>query len=458
MARKRFEPKPTGRTIVVIDDSEEYLVSTVRLLSREGHTVEGFADPRQALDRLRERSADLVLVDYFMPEMSGEQVVKELRTFDPLAQVILQTGYASEQPAREMLRQLDIQGYFDKSEGADKLLLWVDVGLRGAATVTALERSRQGLRYILSATPDLHRVQPLTELLQGVLLQTAGLLGLIDSFVAVSDSFVAIGPTRPQFHLCAGTGRFRDAGSVPSELRVALEDALTVGEVRSIAGTTLLPLRVGELSVGAIYLDRELAAPRDRELVTIFANQAAVAIHNAQLYQLAAFDPLTGAYTRRFLEHSLVREIRIAHRTAKPLSILMVDVDGMKGINDRGGHVAGDEALSKVGRALGLATRATDIVGRYGGDEFAVALPGTAAAGAEVVIDRIRTMLDGVTVGHGLPVRISIGLAVLEPTTAPASVLTADDLVAESRRLVGAADEQMYADKRLHTLGTAAVG
>jgi len=63
-----------------------------------------------------------------MPGMTGEQVVTALRQFNPHVQIILQTGYASECPPREMLHRLDIQGYFDKSEGPDKLLLWVDVG------------------------------------------------------------------------------------------------------------------------------------------------------------------------------------------------------------------------------------------------------------------------------------------------------------------------------------------
>jgi len=138
MARLRSEPPKTGRVIVVVDDSREFLASTERLLAREGHTVHAFASPIAALDFLRATAVDLVLVDFFMPEMTGEEFVQKLRPGNPLVQVILQTGYASEQPARDLVRRLDIQGYFDKSEGPEKLLLWVDVALRAAATVQAL--------------------------------------------------------------------------------------------------------------------------------------------------------------------------------------------------------------------------------------------------------------------------------------------------------------------------------
>lgn len=126
---------------------------TERLLAREGHTVIAANNPLQALEILRRERVDLVLVDFFMPQMTGEAFVMELRSFNPLVQVILQTGYASEQPPRELLRRLDIQGYFDKSEGPDKLLLWTDVGLKAAFAVQLLEKGRLGLRYILNVTP-----------------------------------------------------------------------------------------------------------------------------------------------------------------------------------------------------------------------------------------------------------------------------------------------------------------
>src|SRR5207237_9500123 len=141
------------------------------LLEREGHTVPTATNGAEALAILPQQKVDLLLLDYFMPGMTGEQVVAEVRKFDPFVQVILQTGYASEQPPRELLHRLNIQGYYDKSEGPDRLLLWTDVGLKAAYTVQLLHKSRQGLRYILDVTPELHRIQQLHDLLQGILLQ-----------------------------------------------------------------------------------------------------------------------------------------------------------------------------------------------------------------------------------------------------------------------------------------------
>ena len=95
-----------------------------------------------------------MLLDYFMPGMTGEQVVAELRKFDPFVQVILQTGYASEQPPRELLHRLDIQGYYDKTEGPEQLLLWTTVGLKAAYTIQLLFKSRHGIEFLLESTPS----------------------------------------------------------------------------------------------------------------------------------------------------------------------------------------------------------------------------------------------------------------------------------------------------------------
>jgi len=148
MPRKRLRPSASAYTVLVVDDQEETLESVRLLLEREGHRVLTASSGAEALPLLATEKVHLALVDYLMPRMTGEELVARIREIDPTIQVILQTGYAGEKPAREMLRRLDINGYHDKAEGPEKLLLWVDVALKAYAQlerVTEAERLKSDM-------------------------------------------------------------------------------------------------------------------------------------------------------------------------------------------------------------------------------------------------------------------------------------------------------------------------
>src|SRR5439155_874389 len=143
VARKHTVAQSSGYTILIVDDQEEVLISVRLLLEREGHHVLTAAGGEEALALFRHCPVQLAIVDYFMPRMSGEEVVQEIRKLDQDVQILLQTGYSGEKPPLEMLRMLDIQGYHDKSEGPDHLLLWVDVALKAAAQLKQVRETEQ---------------------------------------------------------------------------------------------------------------------------------------------------------------------------------------------------------------------------------------------------------------------------------------------------------------------------
>jgi len=383
MARRQSKPR-TDATILIIEDDLAYSETTRKLLEREGHSVLIVNGGPEGLQVLRERSVDLVLLDYIMPDMTGEEVVKELRTFNDHVQVILQTGYANENPPRELLKRLDIQGYHDKSEGPDKLLIWVDVGLKAAYSANLLRKSREGLRYILSVTPDLHKIQPLVELLQGVLLQIMGLVGASNSFLAMVPAPTRAGlraekadqatpaaflatPEDTDLLIRASTGRFERRRSVSDCLEEtefeAVSSALREHSMRVEGGKTIIPLMAGSLVVGVVYLDRSVQSEGDLDLLRVFANQAAAAIHSLQLFELATLDPLTGTHLRAFFEQWVTRELRTAFRHGHPVAMVLADMDGLKQINDTGGHLVGDRALALFGKTLRSSLRESDIAG-----------------------------------------------------------------------------------------------
>ncbi len=155
MARRRHGAEPSGFTLLVIDDQEETLISSKLLLEREGHRVLTASSGREGLSIFRSVPIDVLIVDYFMPEMTGEQVIRAVRALDEDVQMILQTGYSGEKPPREMMKLLDIQGYHDKSDGPERLLLWVDVMLKAA---TQLRRVRDKERELSESHAQLSRL------------------------------------------------------------------------------------------------------------------------------------------------------------------------------------------------------------------------------------------------------------------------------------------------------------
>src|SRR5262245_66271276 len=121
-------------------------------------------------------------------------------------------------------------------------------------------------------------------------------------------------------------------------------------------------------------------------------------IGNASLFQTTEQLPLTHDLSRLcsrlYLNLYLGREIKLCKRHGIPLSVIFLDLDGFKGINDQYGHLAGSGTLAEVGSILALAVRESDILARYGGDEFVVVLPETPASGALVIAERLRKAIE----------------------------------------------------------------
>ena len=120
-----------------------------------------------------------------------------------------------------------------------------------------------------------------------------------------------------------------------------------------------------------------------------------------ELVRLAATDSLTGLPNRRFFLEVANREVERVRRFEVPLSVVMIDIDHFKSINDTYGHAAGDEALRQVAALLSPCLRAVDVIARLGGEEFALLLPGTNEAGAEILSEKLRKALASTSVQAG---------------------------------------------------------
>lgn len=220
------------------------------------------------------------------------------------------------------------------------------------------------------------------------------------------------------------------------------------GEAKGRGSLLAVPMVHGAELLGVLNFERPQAAafePEEIEFFMAVADQVAMALQNARLHAktvaLAITDPLTGVPNRRYLFQQLEQELNRANRFGTQLSVLMIDIDFFKRLNDTAGHQAGDDVLRQVCALLKGMVRRVDTLGRYGGEEFMVLLPQVTRAEAIEVADKLRAAVATATfswreVQPDGRITISVGVASL-PGDAT-----------EQDRLVDCADAALYASKR----------
>ena len=206
----------------------------------------------------------------------------------------------------------------------------------------------------------------------------------------------------------------------------------------------VVPLIFHERLIGALQVTAadpaRIWGENEILLLRTVANQAAVAVNHASLFaqiqQQALTDALTGCYNRRSFEMQLDREMLVAKRQHQPLSLIMLDLDRFKQLNDSAGHDAGDDALRKLAECFKQELRGVDSAARFGGDEFAVILPNSYVEGAQIVAERLRERIEQIHIKAFGNLSASIGIA-----TFPAHGSSRSELVV-------AADAALYSAKR----------
>ncbi|MDJ1157201.1 PleD family two-component system response regulator [Chelatococcus sp. SYSU_G07232] len=435
--------------VLVVDDTRTNVKLLETRLSAEYFDVLTAESGPEALDICARNACDIVLLDVMMPGMDGFEVCRRLKTEPMTAHIPVVMVTALDQP-RDRLRGLDA--------GADDFLTKPvdDVALISRVrSLVRLKSITDELRMRAMASRDYGFGDPLA-LATAETGQNARILLVEDRAITADRLAAALAPyhrvdVEPDPGQALQRAPEENYDVILVSLNLAGFDGLRLcSQLRSLdrtrnaavlmlaeaddKGRILRGLDIGVHDYLMRPVDRNELVARVRSQVRRkrFADRLRDSVEASMA--LAITDPLTGLHNRRYLDAHLASLFADAARRARPLSLLVLDLDRFKRINDTYGHDAGDEVLREFATRVRLHTRGIDVVARFGGEELVVVVPDASLDGARAIAERIRERIESqpFAVHSGtrtVPVTVSIGVASLQGADAgPVDLLKRADL------------------------------
>lgn len=286
--RKRGQRVAGNFRILVVDDEIGIIDSLSVVLKRSGYSFTGVIDPLDAIERVRNEHFDLMILDYLMYPIHGDKVVQTIREFNSELYILLLTGHKDLAPPLETIRALDIQGYCEKSDRFDQLLLLVESGIKSISQMRTIKKFRDGLNRILQAVPKIYQLQPIGSILEDILLEIMPLVDSENAFILVDESMDLEAGNKSIFK---GIGKYRaEINYFMEMLNPSLMEHIGFARISKqlvkLEQGVILPL-INEYhqAIGVIYVEGK-NIDDGLKLLEIYSNQAASSINNAFLHSL----------------------------------------------------------------------------------------------------------------------------------------------------------------------------
>jgi diguanylate cyclase (GGDEF)-like protein/PAS domain S-box-containing protein len=394
--------------VLIVEDSESDAQLIIRLLRKAGYEVvsEQVETAEQMRSVVEKQTWDIVISDYSLPQFDGHAALELLKEKQQDIPFIVVSGAIGEETAVAMMKA-----------GAHDYLM--KGNLARLAPAVARELGQAQVRREQKRTED-----QLRQLSRAVEHSPASIVitDIDGSIEYVNPKFTAV----TGFTLDEVAGKTPPytfgSGEMPPEIRSEHERTLRSGKewrgemlnrrkdgTRYWESVSISPIvDANGIITHFVAVSEDITARKETE--------EKIQRLNAGLEQLAMTDYLTNLYNRRYFMQRGTEEFKRARRNNQPLSLLMMDIDHFKKVNDTYGHEAGDMALQQVAAVLKSSLREIDILGRMGGEEFAVLLPGTSLHEAAILAGRVRQTIADMSVempGALLSITISVGAAVI---------------------------------------------
>jgi two-component system cell cycle response regulator len=444
-----------GEKILLADDDRQLRETLREFLAGQKYEVTAASDGHEAMTALKEQEFALALLDLMLPGYSGLDLLSHLKTHTPDTEVILFTGHAGLESAVQALRL----GAYDYLVKAHLRLTDLQVLVARALERRHLARENRELVENISKAQEelvkrrareLAQVRQIAETLAGPLTWdqlVRGLVNLIWDSLPLEVLGLQLQGPEGELPLSA----YRRRPDVPDATYQTFQNLLlgqSAADPPTPPAGEPLPamlwerLEVDNVTLAAGAGRHEPLTPEEAELFRIFILQGEAGIKNLVLFDqvksMAIRDALTGLYNYGYFKEALHYEVEKSRRYKTPLSLLFLDIDDFKRVNDTLGHLKGDKILRQVAAILKKGIRQADLLCRYGGDEFVMLLSQTPPDQAILLAERLRQSIAQSSMNRAeqdLKITVSIGVAGLEP-----------QMITES--LIKEADEAHYRAKQ----------
>ncbi|MDI6738784.1 MAG: diguanylate cyclase [Candidatus Edwardsbacteria bacterium] len=454
-------------TILVADEDRLFTLTIIHILSKYGHQVLSASRGAQLLSIMKTETLDLIMVDVVLAGKGNLQLLKKIRELKPDVPLILFVARTISREVREQLRQ-GIYDYIDKPFGHDELLVTVERGLErrrltldNKRLLSDIQQRVRELSAFNAIAKTLNSTLRFREVMDAVMDKVKELIKAEAWSILMLDEKtnelvfeVAAGEQGEQvrkMRIPVGQGV---AGWVAQARQpVIVSDTASdqrffrgVDEKTGFRTKSILaaPLVSRGRLIGVVEIINKVGDvpfdDKDLSLLLTFTDHAAIAIENARLYErarkLSVTDDLTGLYNSRYCDQFLKQALEQGAKEDRPVSLLFIDLDHMKDVDDTYGHLLGGETLKEVADRIGGLVRPPGMASRYGGDEYVIVLPGKDAQEALALAEKIRTVIasEPFLKNHSLfcALTASIGIA-----SFPGHGQTTDELLSK-------ADKAMY--------------
>jgi diguanylate cyclase (GGDEF)-like protein len=385
--------------ILIVEDDAFFREIFSDILNEEGYQVETASSGNEALKMLESSSYQLIVTDMILQDISGLDILSRAKQMDSDIDVIVVTGYGNMESAIYALKN-GARDYLVKPISHDEFKHVVRLSMEQRRLLDENQGLKDQIRLFQTCQTIANCIE-IERILFLVLEATMKESGAGKGFSCLRDA------EREVFLIEAKGLPVDDAEKINDLLKFSFNweeeafiEPFTV-KIELSSGLTdllLLPLNHKSSLQGVVVLFDETDSGFQYKMnlgnIRFIMEQSALALDNAGRYSVAKellnIDELTGLYNYRYLEIALEREVRRAERYGLNMAIIFLDVDMLKAVNDRYGHLVGSRVLKEVAAVIKKSVREVDIVIRYGGDEYTIILIETGRQGAAVVAERIR--------------------------------------------------------------------